>query len=237
MDLKYLQTFENFKEIDNPHGEDEFNFGKLSKDDIDKVKAFISDLKIKCKDNNVKLRIENKPGIPYTDNEDGIMVNGFFDGDTRTLACAVGKDIEYWLTILIHESSHMDQFLESDPTWINNIGLIQTDLWLSGDDEVDMDVIENEIRTGIDVEVDCEKRSVEKIKKWNLDTVINVEEYIQKSNAYILFYRWMHKVRSWYSIGKEPYNIKEIVSQMPTNFNVDYSKLTPRLEEIFKKYL
>ena len=232
----YLKLFEDFKEVDNPHG-GEFNFGKLSNEDISKVKLFIEDLRKTCKENGIKLRLENKTGIPYTDNDDGMMVNGYFSGEDKELACAVGKDIDLWLTILIHESCHMDQFLENVPAWTDNVGLEQTDSWLSGEDDVDMDQIEEEIRTGIDVELDCEKRSVKKIKQWKLDSIVDVEEYIQKSNAYILFYRWMHKNRSWYKIGKEPYNIKDIVSRMPKSFNIDYSRLSPKIGGIFDTYL
>jgi hypothetical protein len=79
--------------------------------------------------------------------------------------------------------------------------------------------------------------TVEKIKKWSLDKIIDTEEYIQKSNAYILFYLWMKKNRSWYTIGKEPYNIDEIVSIMPKTFDIDYTKLEPKIEEVFDKYL
>lgn len=88
------------------------------------------------------------------------------------------------------------------------------------------------------IEVEYHREIPDFVKKWDgYDNYGYVEEYIQKSNAYILFYRWMHKTRKWYEIGKEPYNIKEIVSQMPTTFNVDYTKLTPKLERVFKKYL
>ncbi len=232
----YLKLFEIFKESDIPHG-GEFNFGNLSKEDINKISLFLDDLKNTCLKNNIKLRMENKKGIPFTNDENGIMVNGYFDEDGRELACAVGKDINFWLTILIHESSHMDQFLENDPSWTNNMGLSQTDDWLNGDDDIDLDLVDVEIKTSIDVEIDCEKRTVEKIKKWKLDSIIDTKEYVQKSNAYILFYRWMRKNRSWYKIGREPYNNKNIVSRMPKTFNTNYSKLSNRIEEIFDTYL
>jgi hypothetical protein len=232
--MRYLKLFEDFQEIDNPHG-GEFNFGKLTKEEIEKVKLFIDHLKNFAKENNIKLFLSPEKGVSL--GGPNIFCNGYFDGDNRLLACAMGKDISYWLLILLHESSHMDQFLENDPTWTNNIGLVQTDEWLAGKEDVDLNVIAEEIRTSIDIEVDCEKRTVEKIKKWSLDKIIDTEEYIQKSNAYILFYLWMKKNRSWYTIGKEPYNIDEIVSIMPKTFDIDYTKLEPKIEEVFDKYL
>ncbi len=232
--MRYLKLFEDFQEIDNPHG-GEFNFGKLTKEEIEKVKLFIDHLKNFAKENNIKLFLSPEKGVSL--GGPNILCNGYFDGDNRLLACAMGKDISYWLLILLHESSHMDQFLENDPAWTNNIGLVQTDEWLAGKEDVDLNVIAEEIRTSIDIEVDCEKRTVEKIKKWSLDKIIDTEEYIQKSNAYILFYLWMKKNRSWYTIGKEPYNIDEIVSIMPKTFDIDYTKLEPKIEEVFDKYL
>jgi hypothetical protein len=96
-----------------------------------------------------------------------------------------------------------------------------------------MNNIDNEIRTSIIVEVDCEKRTVEKIKKYGLDSIINIDEYIQKSNAYVLFYLWMRKNRKWYTIGKEPYNIPDVVSVMPKTFDIDYTELSPDILDAF----
>lgn len=233
--MRYLKLFEDFQEVDNPHG-GEFNFGNLTKEKIEKVKLFIDHLKNFAKENNIKLFLSPEKGVILGEGSN-ILCNGYFDGENRLLACAMGKDISYWLLILLHESSHMDQFLENDPAWTNNIGLVQTDEWLAGKDDVDLNVISEEIRTSIDIELDCERRTVEKIKKWSLDKIIDIEEYIQKGNAYILFYLWMKKNRSWYTLGKEPYNIDEIVSTMPKTFDIDYTKLEPKIEEVFDKYL
>lgn len=231
--MKYLKTFESFQEIDNPHG-GEFNYGKLSESDIKKVKVFIEDLKKIAKENNINLKLVNAPGVKYVGSD--FMVNGYFDDISRTLACSLGKDISQWLPVLLHEGSHMDQFLEQVPAWTNNVGLDKTDEWLNGK-EIDPSIISKEIETSIQVELDCEKRTVEKIKKYNLQDIIDVKEYIQKSNAYILFYLWMKKNRKWYTIGKEPYNIPQVVSSMPSNFDIDYTILDSKVEEIFDKYL
>jgi len=233
--MKYLKLFEDFQEVDNPHG-GEFNFGKLNKEEIEKVKLFIDHLKEVAEQNNIKLFLSPEKGVPLGEGSN-ILCNGYFDGENRVLACAMGKDISYWLLIILHESSHMDQFLENDPNWTGNLGLVQTDEWLAGSEDVDLGVIREEIRTSINLELDCERRTIEKIKKWSLDKIVDITEYIQKGNAYILFYLWMEKNRSWYTIGKEPYNIDEIVSVMPKTFDIDYTKLDPKIEEVFDKYL
>lgn len=222
----HINSFDNFFDFSK------LNFGKLTYEHINKVKAFILDLKERCNKNDIELLITNTPGIPYTIGE-GMMVNGYFDENIRTLACAAGKPIERWLTILIHESCHMDQFLENIPEWCQNPGLEQTDRWLSGE-EVDAKILDAEMVGSMAVEIDCEKRTVEKIKEWGFDSFINVDEYIQKSNAYILFYLWMREHRKWYEIGSEPYNLPQIVGMMPKTFDIDYTALNDYYRKAFE---
>jgi len=232
--MRYLKLFENFQEIDNPHG-GEFNYGKLTESDITKITVFIEDLKLYTKENNIKLVLSPEKGVQFS--EGGILCNGYFDDITSTLACALGKDVSQWLVILLHESCHMDQWVEKVPEWTENVGMDNIEKWLNGDDTVNMNNIDNEIKTSIIVEVDCEKRTVEKIKKYGLDSIINIDEYIQKSNAYVLFYLWMRKNRKWYIIGKEPYNITDIVNVMPKTFDINYTILDSNIEKTYDTYL
>lgn len=231
--MKYIKTLYHF--LNENIDQSRFNYGNLSADEIALVDVFIEDLKSKCAEYKITLRLDNTQGVPFTDGS--IMVNGYFDDVTRTLACAMGKDVSQWLIILLHESSHMDQFMEQVSAWTNNAELKETNDWLDGKDDADMEKIELEITTGIDVELDCEIRTVDKIIKFGLDKIVDTTEYIQKSNAYILFYRWMQKNRSWYTLGKEPYNIPQIVSIMPKSFDIDYTKMTKEVEDVFDKYL
>lgn len=213
---------------------DNLNYGNLDDNNKEKVKNFIKGLQKKCDENNITLIIKNEPGIPYVGN-DGIMVNGYFDDKSRSLACAAGKDVSLWLPTLIHESSHMDQFLEDAPEWLNNLDMVETDKWLTGDDSVDMNTVTEEIKTAIAVEVDCEKRTVNKIKQLGLDGIIDAKEYIQRANAYLMFYLWMKENRKWYEIGREPYNLPEIFREMPKTFDNDYSELSSELRAVLDK--
>ncbi len=233
--MRYLKLFESFEEADVPHGESEFNFGNIDHSQVDKVKLFINDLKSYTKKKGIKLYLSPDKGVEYVGG--GFMCNGYFDSDGQTLACALGKDISQWLIILLHESCHMDQWIEQVPEWTENIGMENIDKWLGGDDNVNMEEIDEEVRTSMLVELDCEKRTVEKIKKYNLDSIINIDEYIQKSNSYILFYLWLRKNRKWYTIGKEPYNQSEVVSVMPKTFDIDYTTLDPKIEKVYDQYL
>ena len=213
----------------------ELNHSNLTDEQKSKINKFISDLQEKCSKHNIDTLIPNTPGVEYL--YGNTLTNGYFDSDNRLLACATGKELNKWLPILIHESSHMDQFLENDPVFNNSLGLDETFKWTEGSEDVDFNKIDNEIESGIAVEVDCEKRTVEKIKQYGLEFVVSVDEYIQKSNAYVLFYRWMRKNRSWYKIGFEPYNIKSVYSKMPKTFDVDYSTLSEEISESFNELL
>lgn len=137
---------------------------------------------------------------------------------------------------MVHESSHMDQFLENCEEWSDYLGLELTELWLSGN-PVPRQSLQQEIESSINLELDCEKRTVKKIIKYKLDTIIDVTRYIQMSNAYIFFYLWMKARRRWYKIDKEPYKISDIVSEMPKTFDVDYSTLDAKYLKLFDKFL
>jgi len=209
----------------------ELNNINLTEEQQSKINKFISDLEQKCSEHNINLLIPNTPGVQYPSGN--TLTNGYFDSDNRVLACATGKELNQWLPILIHEASHMDQYLENDPVFTDLLGLDETFKWNEGSEDVDFNKINNEIASGIAVEVDCEKRTVEKIKQYGLEFVVGIEEYIQKSNAYVLFYLWMKKNRSWYKIGFEPYNVKSVYSKMPKTFEIDYTTMTQDVSEAF----
>lgn len=233
--MNHNKLFEKFEEADIPHGPSEFNFGNLDKGDIKKINKFIDDLKSFTSERSIKLNLSPEKGVQFA--EGGIICNGYFDGDGPLLACALGKDVSQWLIILLHESCHMDQWIEQVPAWTENFGMRNISKWLNGDDSVDLKQVDEEIRLSMNCEIDCEKRTVEKIKKYGLQDIINVDEYIQKSNAYVLFYLWFRKNRRWYTVGNEPYNIAAVVSAMPKSFNIDYTVLELKIENVFDENL
>jgi hypothetical protein len=58
-------------------------------------------------------------------------INGYFDEEGTTLAVATNQDWSRWVCILIHEFSHMQQWIDQDECW--------TDCWEKLDGE-DVDV-------------------------------------------------------------------------------------------------
>lgn len=168
----------------------------------------------------------------------GMDVNGYFGDKPRpTLAVACGQPIDKWLPLLVHESCHMDQFLEKSPCWIDaTINEVETvsliDLWINRQIELLDWQLTNIADRSLMVELDCEKRSVEKIKKYDLP--IDTVEYTKKANAYIYFYLVLRETRCWYPGGREPYNVEPVWSVMPDHFDNDYTQLPVEIRNAFK---
>jgi len=205
------------------------------------VNKLIEDTENTCIQNNIKLILSDTTHVPYLETS-VMMVNGYFsDFPKGILACAIQKPLKDWITILAHESSHMDQYIENCPAYKKLVESRQgakdvydlIDEWINGR-EFSQQELDSFFKIAIDTELDCEKRTVEKLKKYNIP--VDLVEYVQNANAYVMFYTYIKKFRKWYIVGKEPYRVSEVLSKMPTNFNNDYYTLTPEREELYTKY-
>lgn len=175
---------------------------------------------------------------------DGSVYNGYFEGgEDKVFAVAIGKDFDKWFTIFIHEYSHFTQWRDDSPHWTYtpfkdfehiDAGILLF-LWAGGHIELTKEQALNYTRPTVHVEMDADKRAVELIKKYNLP--VNVNRYIQTSNAYTLFYFYMIETREWYKPNKEPYRIEEIVSRMPDYFLDDYNSVDDKILDIYRRFL
>jgi hypothetical protein len=98
-------------------------------------------------------------------------------------------------------------------------------MWLQHVVDLNPEQLKNVVDKVLEMELDCEKRSIEKIKKYKLP--INVKEYTQKANAYMYFYRALAKTRKWTNKSKSPYSLTNIWKQMPSkllNSQADYKE-------------
>lgn len=204
-----------------------------------KLIHLIADIKKRAQDNGVQLHLIDSKTIPYAIGN--FPVNGYFiDYGKPTLAVAINKPIQDWIMVLAHEGSHMEQWIEKSPYWTNSFidgreAVEYIDEWCNGKDLPEEEL--NDIcKIAREVEWDCEKRTIEKIKKYNLSPPINIEEEIQKANSYILFYTFIKQTRKWNKLGQAPYQIKEIWSHMPTTFDMDYSVVPEKIAELYKQY-
>jgi len=186
--------------------------------------------------NNVRILISDKLSLSYGD-ATNTQVNGYFeDGNKPTLAVAIGKPFNQWFTTFVHEACHMDQWLEKIPEWTNmkcgNVdGYDLLNLWLVNEIELTKKQFDKICYQSYCVELDCEKRAVQDII--NHELPLDVNTYIQKANSYVYFYPMMWYIRSWYLPTFEPYNIEEIWTNMPKEFQEDYTNVPEKIRLIY----
>lgn len=201
-----------------------------------------SDLSINCVSNNITLRLEQSSHVVAAD---GISSSGYFTSEPHpVLAVAVGKPMQQWLPVVLHESSHMDQFLENCEQWKQltlpdgNDAVEQLFEWTAGKILHSTGYVTECVRRTINVELDCEIRTLHKIKKYSVGDIINPNDYIKQANSYIYFYSYVLLTGKFYTPGKEPYNNPKVWKHAPSQFNSleDYMTIPAELLEAFKRH-
>lgn len=199
-------------------------------------KVFIADVIDRAIKNKVRVVLHNKkyfrePGeSPY---------GGYFCGDDREFLCSTGMPFQHWFSIFIHESCHMDQFTENAKIWTDcfkgeeDVSGKLFD-WLDNDITMSKADIAEATRLSLELELDCEKRVVERIKEWDLS--LDIETYVKRANAYVLFYNFVKKHRLWTAPGRPPYKCKAIVDRLPGTFTCNYKVLPKWFEEELINY-
>lgn len=206
-------------------------------------KNFILHTQQVAQEHNVQMFLSKRPWVQLSDMT---RSNGYFDdsfeskGYTSRLAVACGQPYKKWFGILLHESSHMDQWIEDTFIWKNQTNRQEPrmwDLWLDPSSPVSASRGSRYLDKLVLLESDCEIRSAKKIKDFSLS--LYLQEYCQNANAYIYFYHFLKKSRTWYKIGQEPYNIKEITSKMPKTMlplATDYLHMPTDYLKLYEKY-
>lgn len=194
------------------------------------IDNFIDFVRNDCKENKIEILFSLKSYV--ISEAENIKSNGFFCDVTKKLAVAIRMSQDKWLKTFVHEYSHMQQWLKNKKLWKNgSIGCEKSFDWLLGNIELKnpgkyLDMIKN-------LELDCEKRAVKNIKRFNLP--LDVSMYIKSANCYVHFYNFMKQSRKWYKIGHEPYRNKNLIDLMPDNFDMDYSKIPKNSLKYFQQ--
>ncbi len=190
------------------------------------VSTFLLDVIETAKEHKIKVVLDpNKVTFG-----DGDEVSGLFDSDNLELIVSINKPTEEWVSIMVHESCHMDQHIEQCKEWTDldikgHDATTLLDMWLQHIVDLNPDQLKNVIDKVLEMELDCEKRSVDKIKNYKLP--LNIKEYIQKANAYMYFYRALAKTRKWTTKNKSPYAVATVWKKMPSkllNSQTDYKE-------------
>lgn len=203
------------------------------------VRNFTQYVNLFCNTHNVTVIFEPHKLV---DIGNGQMCNGYFYGDEETrdngeLAVATKKPPDQWLQILIHEFSHCLQWVENGPAW--NVTYIDDEQdaytmlqdWMTGEIDLDPEEAESCAVLSRMHEHDCDQRAVKLIEEWKLP--INIDQYIQRSNAYHLFYNYIGETGKWYPEGIEPYKTEMIWKQMPIDWLDDYDNPPPGLMDLY----
>lgn len=188
---------------------------------FEEIKSLVQE---ECARQGITFIHSDEPSVSFN----GMQSNGYFDEASMTLALGTTP---HSLEILVHEYCHMQQFLYQDKVWTDLEDAGQIWEWLEGTDFPE-EVLDKSFKAYYHVELDCEMNAVEHHKEW--ETGINLDEYIQKANAYTLFYLFMREHRVWYETGREPYTIKAVWTKMPKTFAFDRLEWYNKLHQLFE---
>jgi len=199
----------------------------------------------KMEKSRITLDLVDAPHLMYGDlPASGLFIEVYEEDRLAELTVAVGRPVEEWFPIFVHETSHMDQFLESSKYW-HNIYIIVDGERIEGIDILDRhiagdsfppEVLWEAVSRAVAVEWDCERRVVEKIKQFDLP--INIEEYTKKANGYLYLYRMAAQERAWSIPGRAPYSVPEVWEVMPNRLLSlrNYRFVPKKYQELYKKY-
>jgi len=169
------------------------------------IKKLVSDVTELCLKHNVSLKLSATESVMA----DSIICSGYFDNDNLVVA-AKKKD---WVDVFAHESCHMDQYIEKVPIYDKGDDGIQiVDSWLEGKDYSNGKLLEA-FKNSILMELDCEKRTVKKLKKYKIQ--FNEKKYIKQVNSYLFSYWATYRDRKWFPF---PYNKPNIYNKLPDRF-------------------
>lgn len=153
-------------------------------------------------DDKFSVLLHQKPMVEYC--------GGWFDAEQKEFVVALKNRMGF--EILVHEYCHYLQWSNSKRFY--NKGSTAAEIvfnWLGGK-FYKKSTVKSAIDTIIELEWDCECRALEVIDRYKLD--INVDKYLQASNAYLMFYHIVHEQRKWCKTS--PYNPIMMLS-MPTS--------------------
>ena len=142
-------------------------------------RKFIQYVKEQCALYGIKCLI--RP-VKYVKLSGNIQCGGWFDETEKQLVCASNRPD--FLQILVHEFSHLTQWVDQCQAWTRGIGGIgYVDEWLGGKKVAN---IRKHLAYSRDLELDNEKRSVKHIKKFTLQNICCLITNLPTFNAFNL---------------------------------------------------
>ena len=164
---------------------------------------------------------------------DGVPTGGFYTDNGMSLATKHNE----WFEVFIHEYCHFLQELDKTyepvkPNSDDESAWCSYDSWLKGDIELEPKILAKYTTIIRNCEIDCEKRTIELIKRNKLE--IDTFRYTQEANVYALFYTLATKYRMWY-VETGPLSIPELVDMMPTEIKKSWHRVPKEFERIVRE--
>ena len=195
---------------------------------------FIEYVKEQIKPHNIKLYISNGNQV----NCEGSRVQGYSCISSRVMAVANGAkvDPQDMFEVLIHEYCHFEQWLEQSKSWVDSEDNLVNESWYSIlDGRIDWHKdFDYSLQIIINLELDCEKRVLRIIDKFDLP--VDKTLYAKKANSYLYFYSYLKECRSWYSNNNAPYKNEKIYNLLPSTLKSSYKKIPKDLLDEFRRH-
>jgi len=152
-----------------------------------------------------------------------------YENNKPIIKVSIHSSNEDWLETLIHEYCHAQQAFDGDPTWKrfeNN-----PEIWDAFSHNCDQIKRQNFIKIVIALEIDCERRAINMIKKYGLP--VDIDKYIQVAN--LTLYKWVFlaKYGVWPKLNKAEQ--EELSRQCRTTLNkpINFMQMPSHLESKF----
>ena len=134
---------------------------------------FFKHVKHECRRYNVKFILINKNEIKL----DNLTCDAYFSVNPLELVLATRLLNSEFFSNLVHEFSHLEQWRDDSPYYINYNGMDTWTIinkWVQGYNYTKK-TIKGAFNIYIDGEIDCERRAIENIKKFNIP--LNIKHY------------------------------------------------------------
>lgn len=200
----------------------------------DAHRHMIGKIATECALREVTLLLQASERVKLPEESADMASSGFFDDAQGILAVGTMKPVVDWFPVLLHEYSHMRQWIEDPRGWAAAGECEELWDWLDGS----LELTKAELRRTVDsvrgIETDCEQRTIRLIEE-NPEFGIDPGEYGKKANAYMYFYTMVARERKWYT-KKPPYTIPGILKMMPSDMPRDYWRVPKQYQELVRRH-
>ena len=195
------------------------------------IESYLNHLKEKTKEYNVKLILKNQKYFL----DEGVPIGGYFLEEPLELAVAINKPKKIWIPYLIHEDSHLDQWIDQyTNTQVKGCASELMHSWIAGNN-YPTEIIHKAIESLREMELDCERRALKKIKQFDLP--IDQLYYIKSAAINIHQYNYALFRRKYLRKGKTlPYENKQLISEMPITLRGNFRRLTKKQLKAFDNF-